>query len=779
MINSERALVLVPRGPDRLLAVDLLDEAGWAATPVDTLDQLVAGLHEGAGVALVADEMLRDENLDPLLVWVANQPSWSDFPFVVLTQLTALPADSPFHNSLQASLANVIFLDRPFHPRALVNVVSNALRGRRRQYLARRYLDDVRQSEQRLQTALLAGRMGSWELDIEDLVLTGSDQFKANYGRRPEQTFLFADLVEAVSLPDQRRVQRALEDTIRTGADLVIEYRVTWPDGSEHWVEAQARVLNDRWGKPQTVVGVSTEITERKSAETEREKLLFALASERERTQEALRGERALSELLMTGVPAGIVAYDTALQVTIWNPVMERLFGREAAAVLGRPLVDAIGGADDDSIEARLREALAGIAGPVEEVELATAQAGTVVLESQHAPLRGGDGSVVGGAAFFRDITDRRRAEEQLRQAQKMETIGQLTGGVAHDFNNLLAAVQGNLELLRKRLPPDPQLQRFVDGAMQGAQRGASLTSRLLAFARRQDLRPEPTDLSALLENMRGLIERSVGPLITLDMDITPNLPPAKVDANQLELAILNLTVNARDAMPEGGTLTITLTERDGASGTMGLRGSFLRLCVHDTGTGMDAQTLKSAIEPFFSTKQLGKGTGLGLSMVHGLAVQLGGALHLASQPNQGTTAALWLPVSSAPVTEVLPLEPASFETPASTILVVDDDALINMNTVDMIEDLGHTALEAYSGKQALEIIASGRQIDALITDFAMPGMTGVELATKARELRPDLPILLATGYADLPNGTPVDLPRLAKPYQQSDLASHLARLLA
>jgi PAS domain S-box-containing protein len=550
VINAERALVLVPRGPDRLLAMDLLDEAGWAAQAVDTLPELVAALHEGAGVALVADELLRHVDMDPLLLWVASQPSWSDFPFVVLTQLTALPADSPFHNSLQASLANVIFLDRPFHPRALVNVVSNALRGRRRQYQARRYLDDVRQSEGRLQTALLAGRMGSWELDIAELVLTGSDQFKANYGRRPGQPFLFADLVEAVALPDQRRVQRAMDDTIRTGADLVIEYRVNWPDGTEHWVEAQARVLADRSGQPQTVVGVSTEITERKSAEAEREKLLFALAAERERTQDALRGERALSELLMTGVPAGIVAYDTALRVTIWNPVMERLFGRAAPEVLGRPLVEAIGGESDGSLENRLREALAGVAGPVEEVELSTAQAATVVLESQHAPLRGGDGSVAGGAAFFRDITDRRRAEEQLRQAQKMETIGQLTGGVAHDFNNLLAAVQGNLELLRKRLPPDPQLQRFIDGAMQGAQRGASLTSRLLAFARRQDLRPEPTDLSGLLEGMRGLIERSVGPLITVEMDITPDLPPAKVDANQLELAILNLTVNARDDGP-------------------------------------------------------------------------------------------------------------------------------------------------------------------------------------------------------------------------------------
>jgi nitrogen-specific signal transduction histidine kinase len=399
------------------------------------------------------------------------------------------------------------------------------------------------------------------------------------------------------------------------------------------------------------------------------------------------------------------------------------------------------------------------------------------VLESQHAPLRGGEGQVVGGAAFFREMTQRRRAEEQLRQAQKMETIGQLTGGVAHDFNNLLAAIQGNLELLRKRLPDDPQIQRFIEGALKGAQRGASLTARLLAFARRQDLKPEPADLSSLLDGMQGLMERSLGPLVTLQFDIAPDLPPARVDANQLELAILNLAVNARDAMPEGGTLTFALEQRAGDAELT--PGSYLRLCVSDTGAGMDAKTLASAIEPFFSTKELGKGTGLGLSMVHGLAVQLGGALRLRSQLGKGTTAELWLPVSASPIKEIAEMPVDTPITPKfATILVVDDDALINMNTVDMVEDLGHTALEAYSGKEALEILASGKPIDVLITDYAMPGMTGVELAEQARSLRPDLPVLLATGYADLPSGTTTDLPRLAKPYQQSELETQIARLL-
>ncbi|MET3926982.1 ATP-binding protein [Devosia sp. 2618] len=779
MINSERALILAPLGRDGQVAASLLQDAGRQAKLCSSIEELRANLVEGAGLAIITGESLQYADITPIKEWIDQQPPWSDFPFVVLSQRSHNPDFAPLIAKLQLILGNIIVLDRPFHPAALLTVVDNALRARRRQYQARRYLAEMQEGEQRLQTALLAGRMGAWELDIVEQSLTGSHQFKANYGRGPTDDFFYADLVEAVLIAHQPRLQRAMDDAINTGADLVLEHPVRWPDGSVHWIDLRARVLFDRYDRPQTLVGVSSDITARKADEAERERLLAEVAAERERTQQALRGERALSGLLLTSVPAGIVAYDAEYRVTIWNPVMERIFSLPAPAVLGRSLASVIGDGQSEVIESRLRDALNGVLGPIEEIELPTRSGGQVVLESQHAPLRGGDGQIVGGAAFFREMTERRRVEEQLRQAQKMETIGQLTGGVAHDFNNLLAAIQGNLELLAKRLPDDPQIQRFINGAMKGAQRGASLTARLLAFARRQDLKPEPTDLSELLDGMRGLMERSIGPLIAVDFKIAPDLPPAKVDANQLELAILNLAVNARDAMPDGGQLTFTLEERDGTEGGPDLFGRYLLLSVRDTGSGMDAKTLESAIEPFFSTKELGKGTGLGLSMVHGLAVQLGGTLRLKSQLGQGTTAELWLPISTVPIKEVVEMQAEPVPAPiASTILVVDDDALINMNTVDMVEDLGHTAIEAYSGKQALEILASGKQIDALITDYAMPGMTGVELADKARALFPDLPILLATGYADLPSGTTTDLPRLSKPYQQADLAAQISKLL-
>lgn len=382
-------------------------------------------------------------------------------------------------------------------------------------------------------------------------------------------------------------------------------------------------------------------------------------------------------------------------------------------------------------------------------------------------------------ADLIKAVTAREKAQEQLRQAQKMETIGQLTGGVAHDFNNLLMAVMGNLDLLRKRLPDDPRLHRLVEGAIQGAERGASLTQRLLAFARQQDLRAVPVDLRALIEGMVDLLERSLGPRVELRLDLPQNLPPARIDANQLELAILNLAINARDAMPDGGRIYIAVTEYQ-TRGEVGLGpGRYLKLSVADTGSGMSPEILKRAIEPFFSTKQVGKGTGLGLSMVHGLAVQLGGTLQLTSTVGKGTCATLVLPVAAAaPEAETVAPSAEKVKRKA-VILFVDDDPLIAMSTTEMLEDLGHRVIGADSGQHALDILKSEQPLDLMVTDHMMPGMTGLELAAASRQVRPSLPVLLATGYAELPEGTQLDLPRLAKPYHQDQLRDQLDQLLA
>jgi len=380
---------------------------------------------------------------------------------------------------------------------------------------------------------------------------------------------------------------------------------------------------------------------------------------------------------------------------------------------------------------------------------------------------------------------EREQALAQLFEAQKLDTIGKLTGGVAHDFNNLLTAVLGSLELLAKRLPDDPRAVRLLENAVQGAKRGASLTQRLLAFARRQELKPESVDLVSLVDGMEDLFGRALGPGIRMAKFLDPDLPAVRVDANQLELALLNLVVNARDAMPLSGSLTLLAATAtvDAEFGPKDLGpGGYVKLSLIDTGMGMDAETLAKATEPFFTTKGLGKGTGLGLSMVHGLVMQSGGTMTIASKPGEGTTVELWLPLSETlPMShrpdQAAPQAGTRSPTDVRRILVVDDDPLVGTGTAEMLADLGHNVVEARSGAEAITILNQDRSIQLLLTDHAMPGMTGLELATIVRTSFPDLPILLASGYAELPNGGDwnIQLPRLAKPYRQEDLAAAIS----
>jgi signal transduction histidine kinase len=379
------------------------------------------------------------------------------------------------------------------------------------------------------------------------------------------------------------------------------------------------------------------------------------------------------------------------------------------------------------------------------------------------------------------EIAGRERAQAALLQAQKIEALGQLVGGVAHDFNNLLMAVIGNLDLLSKKLGEDARLHRLLDGAREGARRGATLTQRLLAFARKQELRAQATDIRSLVEDMMGLIDRSVGPMVRVEIQAESAVPAVDIDPNQLEMALLNLAVNARDAMVSGGVLTIGLREQVvEIDDQLGINpGRYVVLSVRDTGEGMDSETLAKAVEPFFSTKGVGKGTGLGLSMVFGLAQQSGGVLRLESAPSSGTTARLWLPVAKQ---AALPSGRApSVVTQASDrakILFVDDDLLIAGSTVDLLEDLGHEVIEVHSAIEALRLLENGLAADLLITDHAMPGMTGIELVREVRRQYPQLPILLATGFAELEAGKMVDVARLPKPYTQAQLATEIARLL-
>jgi PAS domain S-box-containing protein len=543
-------------------------------------------------------------------------------------------------------------------------------------------------------------------------------------------------------------------------------------DGTHFWAHVIIDPIRDSSGNILGFAKVTRDLSERKAAE-----------EELKRSEERFR-------LLVQGVTDyAIYMLDPEGKVTNWNVGAERIKGYLANEIIGQHFSrfytdeDRAAGLPAIALETAARE------GRFEREGWRVRKDGTlfwanVVVDA----IRDDEGKLIGFAKVTRDMTEKKetqraleKAQEALFQSQKMEAVGRLTGGVAHDFNNLLMAVLGSLELLRKRIANDPKLTGLLDNAIQGAQRGASLTKRMLAFARRTELNPEALDVPALVHGMADLMQRSLGPSVHIETRFPLSLPPARADANQLELALLNLAVNARDAMPDGGSIIIAARVERVAEpeGTLAA-GRYVCLSVTDSGEGMDEATLRRATEPFFTTKGIGKGTGLGLSMVHGMSEQSGGRLLLKSAKGEGTTAEIWLPVAVQQVESVLaapqaPRSGSSEDTRSLVILAVDDDALVLMNTIAMLEDLGHTVFEAASGKEALDVFRREKDIDVVITDQAMPVMTGTELADAIRAERRDLPIILATGFAELPPDAGKDLLKLDKPFRQEELAQALA----
>ena len=784
--QPERIVILAPLGRDATVAQSILAEAGIDGEICLDLRRLTQAIAAGAGAALVTEEAIRHGDLQALAAWIDGQPPWSDFPFVLLTVRGGGTERNPAAQRLAGLLGNVTFLERPFHPMTLISTVATALRGRRRQYEARARLEEVREGEERLRLALQAGRLGSWELDLDTMTLTSSERCKANFGMAAQATLSYAEMLEMVHPADRAHIRQAMDHALSTGAAHVVEARVVWPDGTTHWVEISARVVLGRDGRGHRMVGVSLDITDRKLADAERDRLnqlLEQRVAERTTDVERLSLERQRLASMVEVSPdfIGVTALDGSLLYL--NRAGRRMVGlTDTASVTDTTIHDYLLPQDRARFDAEIMPVAARKGRWAGEFQFRhRVDDYAIVVHLDFFLIRDPvSGEPVNFATVTRDLREAKRVEEQLRQSQKMEAIGQLTGGVAHDFNNLLMAVVGNLDLLRRHMPESPKLLRFIDGAMQGAQRGAALTQRLLAFARRQDLQPQSVNVVELVQGMKDLLTRSIGPMIELRLEAAQEIPPAQVDPNQLELALLNLAVNARDAMPGGGTLTLSLdkSEHGRSPDERMAPGTYVVLRVSDTGAGMDDATLSRATEPFFSTKGIGKGTGLGLAMVHGLAVQSNGAFHLRSKVGKGTTAEIWLPVSTIPVHQTEPQPEATAETGPATILVVDDDALIAMSTTAMLEDLGHAAVEASSGEKALKILSSGMQVDLVLTDYAMPGMTGADLALLIRKSHPRLPVLLATGYADLPDGLSIDVPRLTKPFTQRQLAAQVAKLL-
>jgi len=540
-------------------------------------------------------------------------------------------------------------------------------------------------------------------------------------------------------------------------------------DGSRFWAHV---VIDPIWSPRGDLVGFA--------------KVTRDLSERREAAEAMRRREQEFQRLVEGVVDYAIYMLDPGGYISTWNTGAERAKGYGRDEIVGQHFSkfftpeDQAAGLPWRALEIAARE------GRFEQEGWRIRKDGerfwaNAVIDA----VRDRSGELIGFAKVTRDVTERREAQQALEQAQlalfqvqKMDALGQLTGGVAHDFNNLLMAILGSLELAYKRLPDDPKLRSLIDNAMQGAERGSSLTQRMLAFARRQDLQVAAVDVAQVVEGMRGLFERTLGARFTIETQFSNALPLAWTDAGQLEMALLNLVVNARDAMADGGVIRISAHPCEAAEAHQGMvEGRYVCLSVTDNGVGMDAETLARATEPFFTTKGVGKGTGLGLPMIHGLAKQSGGDMRMRSEPGQGTTVELWLPVADA--AEIPDVQPRAVETvdhPRDLhVLAIDDDPLVLVNTVAMLADLGHHPVAATSAEEGLALLKSDLELDLVISDQAMPGMTGVELARRAAKLRPDLPFLLATGYAELSPGDGAELPKLSKPFTQAQLASCVA----
>ena len=604
-----------------------------------------------------------------------------------------------------------------------------------------------------LELGVRAGGLGTWKWDIATDSVTHSARYSPVFGRRPSQLVRRKDsFLDAIHPDDRARVRAAIDDALAGRGEYVVECRVLQPDGSVRWMADRGDVIRDAAGVPVAMIGVARDVTdERQQADLVRAseaRLRLALEAARMGTWEwdADAGVASYSDTIgpLLGQPSGWAPTPDELLMLV--PADER--ARVRAALFELPAGDAPS-ADAPSLT---------------EFRVSLGTGGTRHLVA-HAVARhdGGHARVVGALS---DVTERVRLEEQLRQAQKMEAVGQLAGGVAHDFNNLLTVIGGNLSFVRADLPPDHAAQADLAEIARASDRARALVRQLLAFSRKQVLSPRALDLNEVVRGAEKLLRRVIGEEIVLETALGRDVGIVLADAGQLDQVLLNLAVNARDAMltpkhghaGRGGTLTLetgtTVLDARGAGAWAPLApGRYVHLTVRDSGHGMDQATRAHAFEPFFTTKPVGEGTGLGLATVYGIVAQSGGAVRLDSAPGQGTTITILLPeVEAVPREGDSGTWPVATSRQQGTVLLVEDEAAVRATARRILERHGYGVLEARHGADALMLWRAHRdEVTAVVTDLRMPEMGGRELATVLREDRPDVPLVLVTGYAGQP----------------------------
>jgi PAS domain S-box-containing protein len=657
----------------------------------------------------------------------------------------------------------------------------------------------LKATEERFRIAQVAGGIGWFEWDLVTDAWECTPHVAFLFGFDPETPRpLFADWQSAIFIDDMPKLRSAVEVASERGP-YYVEFRVTHPDGSVHWIAGRGEIMKDETGQARRVAGVYYEISERKALEArflalneslearvaDRARQLAATAAQLEET------ERRFHLLVDAVTDYAIFMLNTAGNVISWNPGAERIKGYSSGEILGQHFSRFY--TEDDRQKELPRTALATAerTGKYEAEGWRCRKDGTTFMASVVInSIRDTSGRLLGFAKITRDVTEKRATEEQLRQAQKMEAVGQLTGGIAHDFNNLLTVIMGNLEHLDRVLPPAQPAKRMIAAALRGASRAAMLTHQLLAFSRRQPLMPEVLSVNKLVAGMSDLMRRTLGEAIQIEAVLAGGLWLTLADGNQLENALINLAINARDAMPEGGQLTIETANAhlDEAYARMHDEvqpGQYVGIFVTDTGIGVAPETVAQVFEPFFTTKEIGQGTGLGLSQVYGFTKQSGGHVKIYSEVGEGTTVRLYLPRYRG-TEDVVDERLEAQELPqgrSELVLVVEDDPDVRDYTVEMVGALGYSVLSAPDGASALRLLDSHLDVSLLFTDVGLPGgMNGRQLAEHALRRQPRLKVLYTTGYARtaivhqgrLDPGVEV----IFKPFTYSDLATRIRQVL-
>ncbi|SCW30615.1 PAS domain-containing sensor histidine kinase [Pseudomonas sp. NFACC05-1] len=637
------------------------------------------------------------------------------------------------------------------------------------------------ESEERLQLALAAAdALGTWDWDISEDRFIADAHFALLHGVDPSlsRQLPISAYLEGVHPEDRAMVARSIKHCITHGTEYAEEYRLLQPDDELRWVYVRGRCYKDRHGRPKRFLGAALDLTERK------------------RTEQALRQSQTELQLIINAMPILISYVDREERFRLNNSAYLDWYGLTPQELYGKTIREVLG---EEAYAARAQQIADALAGKPCSFTVQMDHRDGRPRHSliNYLPRHGADGAVNGFYIFVIDETEsrkteealrnlnetleerviartqqlaeanhrlqsemfeRERAEEALRHAQKMEAVGQLTGGIAHDFNNMLTGILGSLDLMQRYIAAGraAEIGRFTEAAVSSANRAAALTHRLLAFSRRQSLDRKPLDANDLVHSLEDLLSRTTGDHIVLRLQLASELWPVNTDASQLENALLNLVINARDAMPEGGELIIETANvyLDGTDiNTLEpvKAGDYVMIAVSDNGSGMTPAVLAKAFDPFFTTKPIGQGTGLGLSMIYGFAQQSGGHLNLDSVPGQGTRVQLYLPRLHASSTQP-PETPETVVVPPAiageTVLLVEDEPAVRMLVLDLLQALGYTALEARDAMTALPMLESDQRIDLLVTDVGLPGMNGRQLAEIARQHRPGLKVLFMTGYA-------------------------------